>query len=72
MDQANRIAYGAQRHKVITLNGELIDTSGAMTGGGRQKFQGKMGTQVILVYFTRSLSLCMYAAETASVGGGEI
>ena len=46
LSQANRIAYGAQRYQVITLNGELISTSGAMTGGGNPQ-RGKMGTQVI-------------------------
>ena len=46
LDQANRIAYGKTRYRVITLNGELIETSGAMSGGGNQKQQGKMGTQV--------------------------
>ena len=46
MSQANRIAYGAKRYQVITLNGELISTSGAMTGGGNPQ-RGKMGTQVI-------------------------
>ena len=46
--QANRIAYGAQRYQVITLNGELIATSGAVTGGGNPQ-RGKMGTQVMLI-----------------------
>ena len=47
LDQANRIGYGAKRYRVISLTGELIDTSGAMSGGGNQKLQGKMGSQVI-------------------------
>ena len=28
LDQATRIAYGAQRFRVVTLQGQLIDTSG--------------------------------------------
>lgn len=28
LDQATRIAYGAKRHRVVTLGGELIETSG--------------------------------------------
>ena len=28
LDQATRIAYGAQRHRVVTLDGQLIETSG--------------------------------------------
>ena len=46
LQQANRIAYGVQRYQVITLNGELIQTSGAMSGGGNP-LRGRMGTQVI-------------------------
>jgi chromosome segregation ATPase len=44
--KATRIAYGAKRYRVVTLNGDLIETSGAMAGGGREKMHGKMGTQV--------------------------
>ena len=28
LEQATRIAYGRQRHRVVTLNGQLIETSG--------------------------------------------
>jgi chromosome segregation ATPase len=45
MFQATRIAYGARRFRVVTLNGEMIETSGAMSGGGKEKMHGKMGTQ---------------------------
>ena len=35
MDEANRIAFGQkQRHRVVTLDGKLIDLSGAISGGG--------------------------------------
>jgi len=54
LDQANRIAYGKTRYRVITLNGELIETSGAMSGGGNQKQQGKMGTQVTKYNFSNN------------------
>ncbi len=46
MDQARRISFGAKRYRVVTLDGELIETSGAMSGGGREKMSGKMGTQI--------------------------
>ena len=46
MNQARRIAFGARRYRVVTLSGELIETSGAMSGGGREKLSGKMGTQI--------------------------
>ena len=50
LDQANRVAFGKQRYRVVSLNGDLIETSGAMAGGGSQKMQGKMGTQVKLIF----------------------
>lgn len=46
MDQATRIAYGRQRYRVVTLKGDVIETSGTMSGGGRTQFRGKMGEKV--------------------------
>ncbi|CAI2184074.1 11428_t:CDS:2 [Funneliformis geosporum] len=36
LQQANRIALGKTRWLVVTLNGELIDKSGTMSGGSAQ------------------------------------
>ena len=48
MAQAKRIAFGGSRRlRVVTLEGEVIETSGAMSGGGRVKMSGKMGTQIV-------------------------
>ncbi|XP_046426199.1 structural maintenance of chromosomes protein 4 isoform X1 [Neodiprion fabricii] len=47
LDQATRIAYGEQRHRVVTLKGELIETSGTMSGGGRTSLQGRMGQSIV-------------------------
>ncbi|KAG6878944.1 hypothetical protein C0992_006381 [Termitomyces sp. T32_za158] len=46
MDQANRIAYGARRWKVVTLSGQLIETSGTMSGGGSQPARGAMSSKL--------------------------
>ncbi|XP_055858458.1 structural maintenance of chromosomes protein 4 [Episyrphus balteatus] len=46
LEQGSRIAYGARRYRVVTLNGDLIETSGTMSGGGRTQIRGKMGTKV--------------------------
>lgn len=46
LDQATRVAYGAQRFRVVTLKGELIELSGTMSGGGRTVFKGRMGQKV--------------------------
>ena len=44
--QAKRIAFGDKRYRVVTLDGDLVEVSGAMSGGGREKMSGLMGTQV--------------------------
>ncbi|CAG9833958.1 unnamed protein product [Diabrotica balteata] len=46
LEQATRIAYGAQRFRVVTLNGELIETTGTMSGGGGRVSKGRMGQSV--------------------------
>ena len=46
MDQARKIAYGQQRFRVVTLNGDLIEMSGTMSGGGRTQLKGRMKQQV--------------------------
>lgn len=45
--QANRIAYGAKRWRVVTLDGELIDKSGTMSGGGRTVKRGLMSSKLV-------------------------
>lgn len=45
--QANRIAYGAKRWRVVTLNGELIDKSGTMSGGGNTVKKGLMSSKLV-------------------------
>ncbi|KAG6836004.1 hypothetical protein H0H93_012338 [Arthromyces matolae] len=46
MEQANRIAYGAKRWKVVTLTGQVIETSGTMSGGGGQPARGAMSSKL--------------------------
>ncbi|KAI8147562.1 hypothetical protein BJV82DRAFT_351738 [Fennellomyces sp. T-0311] len=43
--QANSIAYGRHRWRVVTLDGKLIEKSGAMTGGGNRQLRGAMGSR---------------------------
>lgn len=45
--QANRIAYGAKRWRVVTLAGELIDKSGTMSGGGTTVKRGLMSSRLV-------------------------
>ena len=47
LDQANRIAYGARRWRVVTLDGQLIDVSGTMSGGGSRLARGGMSSKLV-------------------------
>ncbi|KNC78249.1 hypothetical protein SARC_09307, partial [Sphaeroforma arctica JP610] len=48
MQQATRIANsGGTQHRVVTLTGELIDTSGTMSGGGNRVLRGGMKSKLI-------------------------
>ena len=45
LQQANRIAFGKTRWRVVTLDGQLIDKSGAMSGGGTKVMKGAMNSK---------------------------
>ncbi|KAI9820848.1 MAG: hypothetical protein M1832_003481 [Thelocarpon impressellum] len=47
LEQANRIAYGAKRWRVVTLDGQLIDKSGTMSGGGTRVARGGMSSKLV-------------------------
>lgn len=47
LEQANRIAYGARRWRVVTLDGQLIDISGTMSGGGTRVARGAMSSKQV-------------------------
>uniref|UniRef100_A0A1I8EQI3 Structural maintenance of chromosomes protein 4 n=2 Tax=Wuchereria bancrofti TaxID=6293 RepID=A0A1I8EQI3_WUCBA len=44
---ATRIGMGgSKRYRVVTLKGEVVETSGSMTGGGRSERRGRIGQKV--------------------------
>ena len=47
LSQANSIAYGARRWRVVTLDGQLIDVSGTMSGGGARVAKGGMSSRLV-------------------------
>ncbi|XP_054980756.1 structural maintenance of chromosomes protein 4 [Sorex araneus] len=48
LDQATRVAYQSDRRwRVVTLQGQIIEQSGTMTGGGSRVTKGRMGSSVI-------------------------
>uniref|UniRef100_A0A1A9ZJA3 SMC hinge domain-containing protein n=1 Tax=Glossina pallidipes TaxID=7398 RepID=A0A1A9ZJA3_GLOPL len=46
LEQGVRIAFGTKRHRVVTLNGEVIEISGLMSAGGSTEMRGKMGSNI--------------------------
>ncbi|KAI0652571.1 RecF/RecN/SMC protein [Trametes meyenii] len=47
LEQANRIAFGGNRRwRVVTLQGQLIDASGTMSGGGTSVQRGGMSSKL--------------------------
>ena len=47
LEQANRIAFGSsKRWRVVTLAGQLIDSSGTMSGGGNHVARGGMSSKL--------------------------
>ena len=46
INQARQVAFGGRRFRVVDLSGNLIETSGTMSGGGSKKISGLMGQQV--------------------------
>lgn len=48
LDQATRVAYQRDRRwRVVTLQGQIIEQSGTMTGGGSKVMRGRMGSSVV-------------------------
>ena len=45
MDQAKKIAFGTKRFEVVTLIGDLIETSGAISGEAHEEMSGVMCSQ---------------------------
>lgn len=42
MKEANQVAYGKKRYRVVTLDGKTIDVSGTLSGGGNSVARGGM------------------------------
>ncbi|CAB4004811.1 structural maintenance of chromosomes 4-like [Paramuricea clavata] len=48
LEQATRISdKGGKRWRVVTLQGQLVEQSGAMTGGGSKVSRGRMGSSIV-------------------------
>uniref|UniRef100_A0A4W3K0M6 Structural maintenance of chromosomes protein n=2 Tax=Callorhinchus milii TaxID=7868 RepID=A0A4W3K0M6_CALMI len=49
LEQATRVAFRHdKRWRVVTLQGQIIEQSGTMTGGGGKVMKGRMGSSVIV------------------------
>ncbi|CAG9568632.1 unnamed protein product [Danaus chrysippus] len=47
LEQATKIAYGRTRYRVVTLQGDVIEIAGTMSGGGRTTMRGRMSSSVV-------------------------
>ncbi|VDP83590.1 unnamed protein product [Echinostoma caproni] len=69
MDSAVKIAFQQrQRHRVVTLQGQLIETSGAMSGGGGRPSSGRMLTSLAQVRERRQQMERGVASRRSSLG----
>ncbi|NWY50089.1 SMC4 protein, partial [Chionis minor] len=49
LDEATRVAFQKdKRWRVVTLQGQIIEQSGTMTGGGNKMRKGRMGSSVVM------------------------
>ncbi|NXX18903.1 SMC4 protein, partial [Podargus strigoides] len=49
LEEATRVAFQKdKRWRVVTLQGEIIEQSGTMTGGGGKVMKGRMGSSVVM------------------------
>uniref|UniRef100_A0A8C3XIW9 Structural maintenance of chromosomes protein n=1 Tax=Chelydra serpentina TaxID=8475 RepID=A0A8C3XIW9_CHESE len=49
LDQAIRVAFQKDtRWRVVTLQGQIVEQSGTMSGGGRNVMKGRMGSSVVV------------------------
>ena len=60
---ASKVAYGKERFRVVTLQGELIEISGTMSGGGNRQSKGRMAL---------SEGATMATGKRNSIDGGDI
>ncbi|KAF8844243.1 RecF/RecN/SMC protein [Paxillus ammoniavirescens] len=68
LEQANRIAFGgSKRWRVVTLAGQLIDSSGTMSGGGNHVSRGGMSSK-LAVEAVRPEVLKQYEQESEDAG----
>ena len=50
LNLATKIGYGSNRNRIVTLDGIIIETSGAMVGGGRPR-KGLMSSNIVMNYY---------------------
>ncbi|NWI50483.1 SMC4 protein, partial [Calyptomena viridis] len=49
LEEATRVAFQKdKRWRVVTLQGQIIEMSGTMTGGGKKVMKGRMGSSVVM------------------------
>ncbi|XP_044535971.1 structural maintenance of chromosomes protein 4-like [Gracilinanus agilis] len=58
LDQATRVAFQKdKRWRVVTLQGQIIEQSGTMTGGGSKPMKGRIGSSLVVEVSEEELAM---------------
>ncbi|BES92369.1 structural maintenance of chromosomes protein [Nesidiocoris tenuis] len=69
LNQARSVAYGATRYRVVTLEGEIIEIEGTMSGGGREKRTGRMGRSATVTTDENPAEIAAMESRLEELGG---
>ncbi|CAH8867219.1 unnamed protein product [Trichobilharzia szidati] len=75
LSAATTVAFGQQRrHRVVTLQGQIIEVSGAMSGGGGRPVSGRMMTDIAQVrkYYADNTCKLDNRQKSSTDGGKDV
>ncbi|KAJ2237530.1 Structural maintenance of chromosomes protein 4 [Coemansia sp. RSA 1722] len=66
MEQARRVAYGRRRFRVVSLDGNVLEAAGTMSGGGNRVARGAMSSRPVSADVTQTTVAKLAAAREAA------
>ncbi|KAJ1643381.1 Structural maintenance of chromosomes protein 4 [Coemansia asiatica] len=66
MEQARRVAYGRRRFRVVSLDGNVLEAAGTMSGGGNRVARGAMSSRPAPADVTQTTVAKLAAAREAA------
>ncbi|KAJ1819544.1 Structural maintenance of chromosomes protein 4 [Coemansia sp. RSA 2599] len=66
MEQARRVAYGRRRFRVVSLDGNVLEAAGTMSGGGNRVARGAMSSRSVPADVTQTTVAKLAAAREAA------